>query len=583
MTDRRVGDLLVTGFLALLALLSLVGFHDAGRQYLDYPMHYGIGINNITAQEIVFYAWYLVYGSLAVALLTAVLCRMSLFNRAEGVVKRVCARGWIVPVALFVLLAEVLIFQGIVLEYMPVADDEDVYAFIAKTLLRGNLANPSPGDVEFFQNKFVVLNGGLWYGKYPLGYPLLLALGELLDLRFLVTPLITCATLIVTHRVGALLFSSRQANLAVLLLLLSPHFVFMAATELSHSAMTLFVMLGLLATLKVGKGASIWWALLAGIAWGYGILIRPLPGVLFVPVLGVWMLFFNRALPWRQRLRSVALGAVPVLASVALIFVFNKLLTGDGAQSSYHLAHASQTGPTRALSGLGLFTHTRGVMGTSFGAALLRQNFWLFGWPLSLLFVPFARPGRQRFLFWGILAAIYSYRFVAPKTCVATLGPVYVTEAVPLLALATASGAVQVRRYVKRLQATFNPAAIGGLMVASTIVALCCFVPVQLRGISRGAQARSDVLQLVEKTVGEDALVFADFILPPQARLSWAIHPPNPSPSLDDPIVYVRPQHGPDGALKNIEFWERRFPKRSAWMLYTHEQGVRVLPVGKHN
>jgi len=574
--SSRSLELAKTGLLALGGALALAGFYNVGLQYRDFPLPYGVAISNVTAGELVFYLWYLLFGGAAAAFFTAALSRTNVLGNAEGSLIAALDRRWLVPVAISVLLAEVILFQRLVLQGMPIADDEAAYVFIARTLLEGRLANLSPGDPEFFTNQFFVLGNGLWYGKYPIGHPLLLALGELVGARFLIGPLVTAATAGLTYLVGVRLLGRRQASLAVLLLLVSPQFVFMGATELSHSSMAMFTMLGLLLTLRVKDGAGPGWALLAGIAWGYALLVRPLPGVLYVPVI-FGAILAGKELPWKRRLVSLGLGALPVLAAVALLFYVNHLHTGNAGQSGYHVAHVSGQAPS-GLAGLGLFSNDKGQLATSIGAAVLRTNFWLFGWPLSLLFVFLVRLKRDRLLFFGLIGAVFAYRFVAPKTCVATLGSVYVTEAMPLLALATAGGMARVRSYLtdgpgSRAQLA-SAAAVAGL-----IIALTGFLPVQLRSIGASSASRKAVLDLVMHQAGEGSLIFASTILPRKGRISWAIHAPNPTPGLDDSVIYVRPQRGPDGVEKNREFWQRRFPERRAFELVFAGGGVGLRPM----
>jgi len=96
---------------------------------------------------------------------------------------------------------------------------------------------------------------------------------------------------------------------------------------------------------------------------------------------------------------------------------------------------------------------------------------------------------------------------------------------------------------------------------------------VQLREISKNAGIRAAVLTSVERTIPGDAVVFTQFIVDPRIESTWAPHPPNPSPDLSDRIIYVRTQKGPDGLARNLAFWKRRFPKRSAWQLSFSEKG----------
>ncbi len=569
MTTERssLAAILCTG----VAAAAIVGFHDVGHLYEDYALRYGVGAQKITTEELALYAWYFLFGIVAVVFLALAFLRTSLVDRLENRLKFLAEKRWWMPVASSTLFIAIVGFRHFILRQGPIADDEETYRFIAKTLLMGRVANPSPGDAAFFTNQFIVHHSGLWYGKYPIGHPLILAIGAFFHLRFLVVPLVTTATFVITHRVGERLFSRHQAAVGALLLLLSPQFVFMGATDLSHPTASLFMMLGFYFLLRYTERKTILLAVVSGAMWGFCILVRPLPGILFIPVISGAFLIQHGRDSFRRRLGVLAVLAVPVLLGTAGILAVNAAQTGSAVTSGYHaVRHVTNT---TGADGIGVWWYAPGIIGNSVGGALIRQNFWLFGWPLSLLFVLFAKPRRQSVMFFGLMAAVYAYRFIVPKTVVATLGPVYVTEIIPLLALATAGGMFEVRRKLGGALGEAGRRLPGAIALASAIVAAACFLPVQLREISKNAGIRAAVLTSVERTIPGDAVVFTQFIVDPRIESTWAPHPPNPSPDLSDRIIYVRTQKGPDGLARNLAFWKRRFPKRSAWQLSFSEKG----------
>jgi hypothetical protein len=576
MNQSRRDEITKLAFIAV-AVIAIIGFHDIGALYGDYPQRYGVGTLIIPAEEIVFYAWYLLCGVTAVLCLAFVLTGTSLVSRLERFLERIATARWLIPVATALLFGEILLFRFLILKDGPIADDEETYRFIAKTLAMGRLANPSPGDETFFANQFIVLKGGLWYGKYPIGHPLLLALGTLLNLRFLIVPLVTAATFLITYLVGKELFSAREALLGLLLLLLSPQFVFMGATDLSQPTASLFMMLGLLFFIRFKRQGALYLALLSGLMWGYGILVRPFPGTLFVPVVALGFFFFGERPFAREKMKALIIGALPVILAVIALFAVNAAQTGDPYASGYHAAH--QKTATVGKGGIGIFNYSPGVIGNSVGGALLRQNFWLFGWPLSLIFIPFARPRRHAFVFFGLIAAVYAYRFIVPKTVVSTLGPVYVTEIIPLLALATAAGIAKTSAWLSEHRGGNWGQLPAAVAVASLVVALACFLPVQLRDTSRGASVRSSVLHAIEKAVPGKALVFSRFLVDPRLESTWAPHPPNPSPDLGDRIIFVRSQTGDGAGEREAAFWRRRFRDRSAWRLTFTDKGPSLKPL----
>jgi hypothetical protein len=557
-------NLFMAVLLSLVSTGAVVAFYRTGQQYNDFHQVYGFGVNCIPLEELVFFIWYGLFGTIAAGALTAALRKTRWTDRLGVQLTRLIERPTFPALMLLLLFTEIICFRLLVLRDTPIADDEETYRFIAKTLLQGRLANPAPPDAEFYANQFIVISGGLWYGKYPLGHPLLLALGEALGLRLLVVPLITCWVAFVTYRLGQRLFSQRIAGIALLLLVVSPHFVFMGATDLSQPASTLFLMLGLYAALFIDKERAVLPGVLSGVAFGYALFVRPFPGILFIPVFGAAVLL-QRELPLRKRIAAITAAAVPVMLAVGLLFLINNLLTGDAMKSGYHAAHAAAK---RGAQGLGLFNFSKGIVASSVGSALIRQIFWLLGWPLSLCFVLFSKPKKAALLFYGFIVAVYAYRVVVPKTVVATLGPVYVTEVVPILILAVASGVVRLSSLAEEIGVDWGRRLIHTAVVSSFIVAWLCFIPVPIRDVGASAALRVSIIDNIRQQVKGDALVFAAHLIDPRLGVTWAAAPPNNSPSLDDSILWVLPKSGTEGAKENISFWKRHYPKRTAWLLW---------------
>jgi hypothetical protein len=151
-----------------------------------------------------------------------------------------------------------------------------------------------------------------------------------------------------------------------------------------------------------------------------------------------------------------------------------------------------------------------------------------------------------------------------PKTVVGSTGPIYVTELVPLLMLAVVDGSQRLRRAL--------PLRAAPLCLAVVLTAACMFVPVQWRTLRRAVDVRSLVFRMLEQNHAERALVFCDALVFPSSGHSWAYFPDNPSPDLDDPVIFVRMPRA--NVLLNIQdFWRRRFPDRRAFAYTWNEQG----------
>jgi hypothetical protein len=373
-------------------------------------------------------------------------------------------------------------------------------------------------------------------------------------------PLVSCAILVLTFLVGRRLFGEREAAAGVCLLLISPQFVFTGATQLSQHSGALCMMVAFWAMLRLRDQDRLWLALLAGLGWGYGILVRPMPGVLFLLAAFVAFVLGTPRAEWRTRLRRklliLAFAALPVALCCGALLATNRAQTGGAFKSGYQAYHGYLERPT----------NYDGRVSVSAAGAALRQSFWLFGWPLSLVFVPFARGRRRLGLFWGLVAAEYGYRLVVPKTVVATTGPIYVAEIVPLLALATASGMVHVKRWLERAQVERARAWVVSAALASTAVGAATFLVVQVRNIHRSSSLWKAPYRLLAEQNAGRSLVFSTMMTP--LLTSWSYYPPTPSPDLDDDVIFVRPPPKPDQLRKALDFWQRRFPDRRAWYLF---------------
>ncbi|HUI89204.1 MAG TPA: glycosyltransferase family 39 protein [Anaerolineales bacterium] len=117
---------------------------------------------------------------------------------------------------------------------VPHVEDEMAYVWQAQVLAQGRLTLPSPPDPTSLMVPFVVDYHGQRFGKYPLGWPMALALGLLLHARDWVNPILAGLALWLTYRLGKKLFDERIALLAALLTLTSPFFLMISGSLLAH-------------------------------------------------------------------------------------------------------------------------------------------------------------------------------------------------------------------------------------------------------------------------------------------------------------------------------------------------------------
>jgi hypothetical protein len=264
----------------------------------------------------------------------------------------------------------------------------------------------------------------------------------------------------------------------------------------------------------------------------------------------------------RITLRAGLAFLVPLSLMTASVPFVNALQTGHPLVSGYQAIHGSNLVTTNTLAG-----RTMSVV-----SSVLRLDFWLFGWPLSLFFCLFARRTYATLLFWGMVLAELAYRVIAAKGGVGIAGPIYFYEVVPLLCLLSADGMVRLAAgttsngLARALSEIFRPPVLASLLLAGCLVDLTLFLPFRLADLARNGQAQQVVTDLIEHKRLRHALVFHRMVVPPELGLSWAYFPRPNSPSLDDDILFLQLQTGPGGVSRTVEFWRRRYPDREAWV-----------------
>ena len=326
---------------------------------------------------------------------------------------------------------------------------------------------------------------------------------------------------------------------------------------LSQPTASLCLVLGCWMGLVAADGGKPWWFAASGLAFAWGIAVRPVPGVLFAAVaIACAFAYALKSAPEQRRrawLGAFALGAASALGGISILLV-NYAQSGDPLTSGYHEYHGHVT----------FFSNKLGVLLYSLFGSLLRENFWLFGVTLGLIPVLFARPVRAAWGFWGMIAAELACRLISPKTVVSTTGPIYLTEIVPLLTLAAADG---LWRMVTKWRLQLLP-----LLAAGALVACSIFVPVQYATINRSVYVRGLIFEALRRSGAERALVFSDALVFPTSGISWAYFPDNPSPDLSDDILFARlPKRD---VMHNLQsFWASHFSDRRAFLYLWSSKG----------
>jgi hypothetical protein len=290
-------------------------------------------------------------------------------------------------------------------EGLPHIEDEMAYVWQAKVITRGAITVPSPVCPECFLVPFVVDHNGLRFGKYPLGWPVVLSFGELTHTRWLINPILNGLTVWLLYRLGKKLLDERTALLSAALFVISP-FVLLNAGSLLSSTWALFLSVTFTFAwldaftapnpmLPEAARRSLP-AATAGLALGALALTRPLTALaIALPFAfhGLYLLVRGDGLTGK---RVLAVGLLAG-AIAALYFLWQYAVTGDPLLNPYTLWWPyDRIGFGRGI-GLqqGGFAPIYAYANTRFSLFVAAND--LFGWPrLSWLFIPFGLLATRR-------------------------------------------------------------------------------------------------------------------------------------------------------------------------------------------
>ncbi len=329
---------------------------------------------------------------------------------------------------------------------MPHIEDEFAYVWQAEVAARGEIFRPVPDCPRCFLVPFVIDHNGSRFGKYPLPWPVVLSFGINAGIRDWVNPLLAGGSVWLIYILLRKLRNRRTGLLGALLLAVSPFFLIVSSTLLSHTFslfLSLVFLIGWFDSLSDERNVPVWvTTLVAGLSMGLLALSRPLTalGVILPFVLhGVFILFKGSS----NQKRSVFFIAGIVALFIPLYFIWQYLLTGDLMRNPYTLVWPYDTvgfGPGIGRQ-TGGYTPQMAILNAR--AALWVGQFDLFGWfRYSWVILPF-----------GLLILIRNYRALLVSLTSITIiaayalywigsdlfGPRYYFEALPACVLLTAA------------------------------------------------------------------------------------------------------------------------------------------------
>jgi hypothetical protein len=460
-------------------------------------------------------------------------------------------------------------------EAIPHIEDEIAYVWQAEAIAGGHLTVPSPPQPKSFLIPFVVDYDGQRFGKYPLGWPALLAIGVRLGIRDWVNPLLAGLGVWLTYRLGKRVFGETVGLLAGGLILTSPFFLMNSGSLLSHPfGMVLSAAFALAWVDNFAvQGASRRRlpTLVAGLCLGVLALTRPMTAVGVALPFGLHGLYLLARGDWQTRRHVLAIGALAG-AIAALTLLWQYAVTGDAFLNPYTLWWPYDKigfgpGVGRAEGG-----HTLSLarLNTKFSLEVGYKD--LFGWatfswiflPIGLLTILFRRNWLA-LLIAGVpvsLVLVYLAYWVGSWL----FGPRYYYEALFSLALVSAAGIAWLAGWPVRPEEEWRtysgwkkarPLGVAALVTFLILTNLVFYTPIRLQGM-RGLYEmdRADLAPFETEQAKE--LTPALVIVHPKRWMSYGVLLELQDPFLDTPFIFVYTRGpGPDQKVAEA-FPERR-------------------------
>lgn len=334
----------------------------------------------------------------------------------------------VLALALFAFVMSAVISRT-VFERLPHLEDELAYLFQARVFSEGQVVADLPLPSGPYWQPFVVQHtsdlkpeGGR-VGKYPPGWPALLAIGELLSAIWWVNAAFSALTVALTYRLGREIFGQDVGLVAAILTSFSPMALLLNGTMMSHTSALFFTTLFMYAFWRlcradsgvlsgqtpVGtspdssaslrnltlKSFSRWrWAFIGGLSLGMVAINRPLTAVAVALPFVVWSgLQLSRALmadrnTFFRILQPLIVLSIATVIVASAVPLFNWAATGNPTTNLYLLVweydrigfgEAGEFGP----NGHNL---TKGLQFARYDLSLTASD--LFGWQIDAVFTP---------------------------------------------------------------------------------------------------------------------------------------------------------------------------------------------------
>jgi Dolichyl-phosphate-mannose-protein mannosyltransferase len=336
--------------------------------------------------------------------------------------------------------------------------DASAYLYGAELYASGRLTGPIPPVQQAFPGPFVIDLAGERFTQYIPGTSATLAIGVKLGVPWLIEPIMGVLTLWGIGLIAGRLYDRYVASLAVILGTLSPFYLYLSASYMSHTIALCYLVWGAWCLLYFCQGGPSWLLVVMALLFGMGWLTRDMIALLFMAIMitGIVMLYWRQLnqrlynwLPWAFTASSIA------VCFAISIYWYNQRLMGDPFLSPREwLAPFDRFG---FGDGIGFYSkHTLAAGMITLHELLTSLATDLYGWPFYLTLVFLAIPFLARRVLlpdWlmlmgcivmiGIFAGFYYHGIY--------LGPRYLYESLPFLLILTARGIIVLSKLARQV------------------------------------------------------------------------------------------------------------------------------------
>ena len=229
-----------------------------------------------------------------------------------------------------------LVFAVYAFSRSATTSDEIAQLWHAKMILRARLFLPPDPNPEFFALENVI-DVDRWYSQFPIGGPLVLAIGAAFDAPWIVNPVLLGLGTAGLYHFARRAFGEAEGRLAALLFVVAPMVLIMAGTWMNHVPVLCLTGAALAALVEWERAASstrrVVFASLVGLSLGAMATIRPVDAIIVSLVVGLFQLWtIRRDL---RRVRELFVQGIAGALAVAPLFYANAVTTGHPLRFGY--------------------------------------------------------------------------------------------------------------------------------------------------------------------------------------------------------------------------------------------------------